>query len=190
MWSPADLGKVDVDDRSSTQALTLTAGSKPLNVVGVETDSPEFQGLNLRRRSQGWRELCHRGRLHADRGLERGGQRLEVKTANGRVLTGQLRGIGVRSDGPHESATLTSFRDLGEATVGTHLPGTPLVLTAGSEELSSVEVESDSSEFDVEAHCPTTLAAGASCPIQVVFAPAATGTRKATSSSIPRAVSR
>ena len=174
-----DFGKVEIG-RSATQALTLIAGSTPLNVVGVETDSREFQGSEPCVGGHRAGESCVIEVVFTPTADGARRATLEVKTANGRVLTGQLRGIGVRSDGPHESATLTSFRDLGEATVGTHLPGTPLVLTAGSEELSSVEVESDSSEFDVEAHCPTTLAAGASCPIQVVFAPAATGTRKAT----------
>ena len=105
--------------------------------------------------------------------------RLEVTTPNGRVLTGELRGTGVRQS-PDREPTLTRLRDVGEATVGTRLGGRPLVLTAGSEELSGVEVASDSPEFAVEAHCPTTLAAGASCPIQVVFAPAGTGLRTAT----------
>ena len=38
-----DLGEVGIGDSSSEQALTLTAGSRPLTVATTESNSPEFQ---------------------------------------------------------------------------------------------------------------------------------------------------
>ena len=52
-----------------------------------------------------------------------------------------------------------------------------LTLSAGSKKLAILEIASDSGEFRVASQCPPTLAAGATCAIEVVFAPAASGTR-------------
>ena len=176
-----DLGEVDVYDRSSPGALTLTAGSKPLTVVGTESDSREFQ---VAERCLGLLEAHESCAVEVVFGPTAEGIRratLEVTLANGRVMAGELRGTGGPPVGPPvDGPTLEPSVDLGEARVRTRLPARSVVLTAGSEALADVEVTSDSPEFVVSDHCPPSLAARASCPIHVVFAPADTGLSTAT----------
>jgi hypothetical protein len=169
-------GEVELGGSAAARIL-LTAGSKPLDVLELASGSSEFRVADHCLRPLPARATCaiEVTFLPTVAGASRA--TLTVTHEAGQRLESELLGTGVKPPPPGNEPTLTSSVDLGESVIGIHSPAGTVVLTAGSEPLTIAQVETGSPEFQADAHCPQPLGAGESCPIRVVFTPAADGPR-------------
>jgi Tetratricopeptide repeat len=99
---------------------------------------------------------------------------LSIDLGQAGQLSAELVGTGIAPLGATLAPSPVEFGDVEQ---GATLRPKTLTLSAGSKKLTILEIASDSGEFRAASHCPPTLAAGATCAIEVVFAPAASGTR-------------
>lgn len=176
------LGRVEPGSRSAMHMLTLTAGSKRLAILGIASDSREFEVTHHCGKSLAPLASCAIAVTFSPAVAGLRTATLTVAREGAPALTSTLRGTGsALPEKPDlDEATLTSSLGLGEAEIGERSPAGTVVLTAGSKALTIVRVASDSDEFLVEPFCPPTLPAGQSCSIAVFFAPALAGPRAAT----------
>jgi hypothetical protein len=172
-------GASPVGETSTPETLSLQAGSSAITVRKIDVEKPEeflIGGRCPSRLAPGTScEIQVRFRPSAP------GRRtttLSIHLGQGGPLRVELVGTGIARVGASISPSALAF---GELELGASSEPKTLNLSAGSKKLTIRTIaSSDPREFRVTSHCPPTLAAEANCSIDVVFAPAATGTRTAT----------
>jgi hypothetical protein len=173
--APRDLrfGEVNVHGQSPARRLTLTAGLKDLTILGIASDSTEFEASSHCPTTLTKSKSCSIDVAFTPTSAGSKSAALLIDVASGQPLRTALTGVGVSP--PTIRPPSMKF---GEVVVGGRRVETAL-LTAGSKPLTMIGLEtSDREEFLASSECATHLAPAKSCGIAITFRPLATGLRK------------
>ena len=166
-----------VNTTSTTQVITVTnSGTAPLNVSSISISGDFSQTNNCGVVAAGATCTLNIAFTPTATGTRTGTLTITDDALNGSPQTASLTGTGVAA----LAALFPSSLTFANQNVNTTSTTQPVTLTNSGTSTLNISSISTSGDFSQTNNCGTSLAAGASCTLNVAFTPTATGTRTGT----------